>query len=785
MARCRRRDNNKTNLGEYVMTYTFVTSFHKKHQDVYALKMLESVAKNWKPVDTKLIAYVEGYDNLDELPLNNFSSVIEYRHIESIEERNNFIERNKDKNGSYGEAPYNYRMDALRFCHKVYALTDVALEMLDNQDQGWLAWIDADTVTKKMFKAEDAAKIMIPEVDIVHLGRIDIDYSETGFMAFNMAYHNAASLLIDLRGAYDTDEVFAYREWTDAFVFTRLLKIYEAHGAKVRNLSEGVRGLSVFDQCMLEEYFTHNKGNLKFQMEPSPKIYAVAPDVVGPKRYKQLADMVRHYSKGLETFTIVETGTWNGGRAIEMALAAFENVSKVHYRGFDLFEQADAETDKIELNIKAHNSCDAINNRLEEFAAKMKENGKTFTHTLTAGNTKETMAKSKFIDVDFAYIDGGHSYDTVNSDYKFLKDVPVVVFDDYYSHEDKKFLDNPEYNGIIKTFNEVKDKKKYVLPSSDPTAFGGQVHLAVVVDKKQKDVPPELLRVPILVKPKDCMPQDHIKENIHVNTPKLKDFEWVKQYRPSNEHALVVSGGKLDFEEIKRVQKETGGKIWCVKHAYPRLLEAGIKPFACVILDPRSIEGESTHGVVRTELFKNIDPSTIFFIASMTDTSVVNYILDKTDNVKGFHAFTDAVRDESIKDKIVIDPALPITPGANLITGGTAAATRTIGMLELLGIRNIHMFGFDCSVPEDIVKKEQKDELGNPKYLHVEIAGHKFYTTGELLALAQDLEKMFAKKDLGLNIEFYGTNTLAWAVWEDSHYFKTNQTFEDYMNASS
>jgi hypothetical protein len=191
------------------MTYTFVTSFHKKHQDVYAYKMLESVANNWKPGDTKLIAYVEGYYNFDELPLNNFSSVIEYRHIESIDARNNFIERNKDKNGSYGEAPYNYRMDALRFCHKVYALTDVALEMLDNEDQGWLAWIDADTVTKKMFKAEDAAKIMIPEVDIVHLGRIDIDYSETGFMAFNMAYHNAASLLIDLRGAYDTDEVFA------------------------------------------------------------------------------------------------------------------------------------------------------------------------------------------------------------------------------------------------------------------------------------------------------------------------------------------------------------------------------------------------------------------------------------------------------------------------------------------------------------------------------------------------------------------------------------------------
>ena len=391
------------------MTYTFVTSFHKKHEDVYARMMLESVSKNWKPSDTKLIAYVEGYDSLDELPLNDLDGVIEYRHIESIDARNNFIERNKDKNGNYAEAPYNYRMDALRFCHKVYALTDVALEMLDNQDQGWLAWIDADTVTKKMFKAEDAAKIMIPEVDIVHLGRIDIDYSETGFMAFNMAYHNAASLLIDLRGAYDTDEVFSYREWTDAFIFTRILKIYEAHGAKVRNLSEGVRGLSVFDQCMLDEYFVHNKGNLKFDVAAvKEKANSVSQDVTGPRRYKQLATLVRHYSQDKEVFIIAETGTWNGGRAIEMALAAYDNVDEVHYMGFDLFEQATDETDKLELNIKAHNSEDLVNKRLDDFSQKMLENGKTFSWNLYAGNTNETMEQVSFDKVDFALIDGGH-----------------------------------------------------------------------------------------------------------------------------------------------------------------------------------------------------------------------------------------------------------------------------------------------------------------------------------------------------------------------------------------
>ena len=755
--------------------YTFVTSFPKQFEKEYGIPMLQSVVNKWKPSDFKLYVYLEGYDGKpDGLPQADF---IIYRHIEDVDARNEFIKRNSDKNGRFAEAPYNYRLDAIRFSNKVYAYSDLAFDLLDQEYKGWLAWLDADTVTKKRFTAEDAAKIMLDEVDMVHLGRIDIDYSETGFTAWNMAYHNACSHIVDIRGAYDTNEVFGYREWTDSFVYTRLLKVYEAHGAKVRNLSEGVRGLEVFENCMLNEHFIHNKGNRKWKDKQE-----VSADVVGPKRYKQLADMVRFYSEGRDTFSIVETGTWNGGRAIEMALAAFENVDTVHYRGFDLFEEATEQTDKIELNIKAHNATEAVGRRLAEFTVKMREQGKIFTHTLHCGDTKKTMASKRFNDVDLAYIDGGHSYDTVKSDYTFLKDVPVIVFDDYYSHEDKEFLDNPDYNGIIRTFKEIKDTNKYVLPSDDPTAFGGKVHLGVVVSKKEKDLPQSFMRVPIIVKPKDSMPQDDIHKNIIYNVEKINDFDWVKQYKTNNKHAIIASGGQLDMDKIKEVQGKHDAEVWCVKHSYPRLLEAGIKPTACVILDPRPVDGVSTHGVKRKDLFKKVDPSTLFVIASMTDISAVDYIMSKTTNIKGFHAFTDAVRDSERNDKFVINPKLPIPAGTVFISGGTASATRTIGLLETLGYHNIHMFGFDCSVSEDVVDKEAKDEMDNPKYLHVETGGTKFWTTGELLALAQDLEKMFERKDLAVNINFYGDNTLAAQVFDQSYYNQEFQTFEEFMN---
>lgn len=762
--------------------YNFVTSFHKKHEEVYGLKMLDSVVSKWKPTDFKLHVYLEGYDGKsDGLPQADF---IEYRHLENIQARADFITRNSDKNGRFGEAPYNYRMDAVRFCHKVYAMSDLFFELLDAGSEDWMVWLDADTITKKMFKAEDAAKILIPEVDIVHLGRIDIDYSETGFVGFNLSMHNACSLLVDLRGAYDTDEVLAYREWTDAFVFTRLLKIYEAHGAKARNLSEGVRGLAVFDQCMLNEYFTHNKGNLKFlnpaDRELSKDMPADAKQ--GPQRYKKLAALVRNYSEGLDTFSIVETGTWNGGRAIEMALTAFESVDEVHYRGFDLFEQATEETDAVELNVKGHNALTAVTERLEHFKERSAAAGKKFSFKLYAGDTKKTMKGLCYDDVDFVFIDGGHSLDTVSSDYSFVKDCPVVVFDDYYSTQEDKELPE-EHTGIIQTFIAIEDRKKHILPSEDPTAFGGIVHLAVCVKKEYKDVPAELLRVPIIVKPKDSMPSKHIKKSVTENIAKIDDWDWVKQYKTTDDHVMIVSGGTIDFDKVRETQKKYNAKIWCVKHSYPRLLKEGITPDACMILDPRSIDGISTHGVKRKDLFKDMNKDTTFYIASMTDEGVVDYILERTDNVKGFHAFTDSLRDETITDKFVIDPKLGITPGSSLVSGGTASATRTLGLLELLGYRNIHLFGFDCSVPEDAVKKDDKDEMGNPRYLNVEIGGEKFWTTGELLALAQDLEKLFERRDYTLNLSFYGEGTLAAAVWKGGYYNNNVVTFEEYINA--
>jgi hypothetical protein len=549
----------------------FVTSFSADGFERYARKMLLSVIENWKD-DLKLIAYYHDFtdDLVKELPE---SDKIEYRNLDNIQDMKNYKQLMKLHDGTEGgKIPYNWRMDAIKWCNKVYALTDLSLEIGEQEARGgWLIWLDADTVTTKPFSEERVLRLFKKGAELVHLGRKDIDYSETSFIAFNLDYQSPHYLLADLRGCYDIGEVTAYREWHDGFIFERLLKIYVAHGLRVQNLSQGAEGLAAFAQSPLSQYMIHYKGNLKNNVEKEEE----------------------------------EVGT------------------------------------------------------------------------------------------------------------------------------------------IIPTQTSAVDTLDRTLPR----------------------------KVPIVIKPKDSVPKETIVSNINENLKILDKWDMVRSCNINDEHAIIVSGGpSLDISKLKYLARKTKGKIICVKHSYPTLLKAGIKPWACVILDPRPVEGTSTHGIVRSTLFDKVDPSTKFFVASMTDPSVTKLLKEKTDNIYGWHAFSQAIKD-SIKTKEDGD-ALKANIGedATFVTGGTCAAMRAIGMMHIFGFRNFHLFGFDCCMEGELSAEElsRTMEDGKKKYMRVETNGYEFWTTGELLAMAQDCEKLFNNKDIEMNINVYGEGTLVSEVFKNS-----------------
>jgi hypothetical protein len=594
-------------------------------------------------------------------------------------------------------------------------------------------------------------------------------------MAFNLNKRPALDLLGDLRGAYISGELFQYREWNDAFITERLLNIYKAHGMKIQPVPQ------------IKEYITHFEGIHNVSTVPirdaqGNRLVSLSEEHtsqdITPSRHKHLADIIRQHKPK----SIVETGTWNGGRAIEMSLAAFENQDEIHYKGFDLFEDGTMETDAEEFNVKAHNTKAAVVKRLNQFKEKMKEKNKIFNFEIVKGNSRTTLKEHKNVNADFALIGGGNSIKTTESDYQNLKHIPVVMVDNFFREdEDDKSIPDKKYHGTNTLTDRLKGHKtirRWIIPSQDRVRGGGFTHMALILhDKSLPDIPKSLLSVPIVVNPRDCVPKDFIRDNIKNNLKLIKT--WLGKCPLHKGNVILVSGGPyLNIEELKtHIRNNPTSKIVCVKHSYPTLINNGIIPWACIVLDPRPITGTSTHGVVRKELFKKIEKKTKFFVASMTDPSVTEYLIEKGAEIHGWHAFTESLRDPEEQQKkiqnqsVKINPEIGIPEGSTLITGGTCAAMRALGIMHTMGFRHFDLFGFDCSMeePTEEQKKETtgaEDEEPKPKYFKVGVGNKNYWTTGELLAMAQDCERTFTNPPMEMSLNLFGKDTLVSSLWE-------------------
>ena len=792
------------------MKYKIVTAFDENFLQHSTINLLNEFKNNWEK-DIEFHCY---YYDLD---LSNYSLPkapnINYHNLLEISDYPNFLKEFARHNGTEGNTiSYNEILDPLKFIPKVIALTECAFDSKDC----WLIWLDPSAINLKDISAKDLDNIF-PE----HAENIDlITLKDQSYLTlFNLSRQTPVDLLGDLRGAYISGEFLNYREWHDVFIFNRLRTIYSAHGMNETEIN--IEGSPLSEMIVS----LHDRKNMAIRDQEGNRIIklsdtSTSPDIL-PNRYKQLADLVRFYKPKC----ILETCTWNGGRAIEMALAAFKYVDEVHYMGYDLFEDATVETDHEEFNVKPHNTIEAVRKRLNEFTEHMKEKeDKKFTFELTKGNVRETLKKlikTEIIsDVDFALIGSGNSKKTVEAEYDVLKHVPVVVADHYFTKDDEDEGIPPEkYQGVKDVFDSVRTKKvnaqettedgwtnfdeksttkKYVLPSGDKVAGGGHTHLVVFLhDASLEDLPDDLKRVPIIVHPRDCVPKDYIQNNIKSNLTLISPKKWLIKHPGHRGSAAVISAGPyLDYKELKQFTLDNPEtKLLAVKHAYPHLLEHDIKPWGCIILDPRPITGVSTHNIVRKELFKNLDTTTKFFVASMTDPSVTNYLISQDAEIWGWHAFTDSLRQEAEQgtqiqnQQVKVLEELGIPQGATLITGGTCAAMRGIGMLHTLGFRDIHLFGFDCCRDEPTNEEKTETtgdleggEVPKPKYIQVNVKEKTYWTTGELLAMAQDCEKVFADEGLEGILTFHGDNTMVRDLWDINLERQERPLFEGYYD---
>lgn len=165
-----------------------------------------------------------------------------------------------------------------------------------------------------------------------------------------------------------------------------------------------------------------------------------------PNRYTRLLEIIRTE----KCKKIMEIGTWNGRQAERMIgeAAKHHGAGEVEYYGFDLFDLQDDDMFEKELAKRARPMAE-VEERLEKTGARIR---------LFKGNTISTLPEivPSLPKMDLIYIDGGHSLETIESDWRNVKKLMhermVVVFDDYWEGRD---------DAGCKAIVEAIDKQEY------------------------------------------------------------------------------------------------------------------------------------------------------------------------------------------------------------------------------------------------------------------------------------------------------------------------------------
>lgn len=226
---------------------------------------------------------------------------------------------------------------------------------------------------------------------------------------------------------------------------------------------------------------------------------------------------------------------------------------------------------------------------------------------------------------------------------------------------------------------------------------------------------------------KNSIPDALIQEQIAANQKQIT--QWVQRCIPNRDKIVVVSAGPMMVPEDLIKEVEAGNRIVAVKHALKRLKDGGIKPWACILLDPR----EHVYDFVQEP-----DTDVIWFVASQVHPKVVEKLLASGCNVWGYHAPVGAGEFELFKQQ----------PCA-VIPGGSASATRGLHLLEALGFRKYRLYGYDLCHHKKPDMNATGD-MGSPKYLSMTIGAKSsvinmekdFWTEGQLAAQIQELKDL-------------------------------------------
>jgi hypothetical protein len=255
----------------------------------------------------------------------------------------------------------------------------------------------------------------------------------------------------------------------------------------------------------------------------------------------------------------------------------------------------------------------------------------------------------------------------------------------------------------------------------------------------------------LLVKTKNCVDDRNISANIHYFASLVDDY--IVQCEQNSDVIIFCSGGptlKDHLDDIRALSRKKNHYVVCVKHAHDLLIEAGVTPWACILLDPRG------HVV---DFIENPHPKVRYLAASMVHPTTIDRLIEKDSVVWGYHAHVGA---DELK---VIESRFPKEEGGKhfVLGGGCSTAMRGISVLHCLGFRHFDLYGYDlCYTGEEDIDRTKKSKNGDDFYIDVTVEGRTFITDTEKIAQAQDFTRIMEEQSISLGVHGDGMVPHIW-----------------------
>jgi hypothetical protein len=255
------------------------------------------------------------------------------------------------------------------------------------------------------------------------------------------------------------------------------------------------------------------------------------------------------------------------------------------------------------------------------------------------------------------------------------------------------------------------------------------------------------------------MPEEHFLSNVRTNI--RRPLPQAQPYDDQEIDIILAAGGpslEENFDTLKEMH-EAGMPVVAVNGSFAYLLDRGIQPAMCMMVDSRDFN-------VRFVERAKEAPKCKFFIAAQAHPDVFDFLEEQGSDVTIWHSDYEGKRQRAVFDWYVCE-----RPNTNYfeVLGGCTIVLRTIWLLSMLGFPNQHIFGLDSCMSDDgthhaYPQKENDNDVNTVESFGVTVAGRSFRVAPWMVSQAENFMDLVKHGGDHFNLEVYGDGLISWIM---------------------